>query len=109
MKKRIIKMDAILQAKLIKLLLEGDYTCYELAEETGLHYVTVLRYTRELHLAGAAYICRWDKDIRDRDALRVYKLGLDKRDAKRTKLTPAERQARVRKRRQMATLLGLTA
>lgn len=107
--KRIIKMSAVLQARLIKLLLEGDYTCQELAEETGLHYVTVLQYTRELYLAGAAYICRWEKDVRERDSLKVYKLGLDKRDAKRAKLTPAERQARVRKRKQMAKLLGLTA
>ena len=53
--------NAITQAHLIKLLLEGDYTCQELADETGLHYVTVLQYTRELYRAGAAYIVRWDK------------------------------------------------
>ena len=105
--KRIIKIGAITQAKLIRLLLDGDLSCAELAEETGLHYVTVLQYTRELHLAGAAHICRWEKDVRDRDNVKIYKIGVGK-DAKRTRLTPAEKQARVRKRRQMATLLGLT-
>lgn len=106
--KRVVKVNAISQAQLIRLLLEGDYTCQELAEETGLHYVTVLQYTRELHRAGAAYIARWEKDSRGRDMLKVYKLGRG-RDAQRARLTAAERQARVRSKRQMAALLGLTA
>ena len=105
--KRLIKMSAILQARLIKMLLEDGYSCEELAQETGLHYVTVLQYCRELHRAGAAYILRYDKDSRDRDSIKVYKLGAGK-DAKRAKLTPAQRQQRVRDRKQMADLLGLT-
>ena len=44
--KRIIKINAITQAHLIKLLLDGKFNCQELAAETGLHYVTVLQYTR---------------------------------------------------------------
>ena len=63
---------------------------------------------RDLHRAGAAHIVRWEKDSRDRDSLKVYKLGVGK-DAKRDKLTAAQRQERVRKRKQMASLLGLTA
>lgn len=106
--KRVIKLNSILQAQLIKLLLEGVYTCQELAEETGLHYVTVLQYTRELHRAGAAYIDHWEKDSRDRDSLKVYKVGVGK-DARRSKLTSAQRQERVRKRKKMANLLGLTS
>lgn len=106
--KRIIKINAFFQAQLIKLLLDGELTCQELAEETGLHYVTVLQYTRELHRAGAAYIHHYEKDSRDRDSLRVYKLGRG-RDAKRFRLTAAQRQERVRKRKQMAAMLGLTA
>lgn len=105
--RRVIKINAILQAQLIKLLLEGEYSCEELAQETGLHYVTVLQYTRELHRAGAAHIVRYEKDSRDRDSIKVYKLGAGK-DAKRAKLTAAQRQQRVRSRKQLATLLGLT-
>lgn len=59
--RRLIKVNAISQAKLIKLLIAGDMTCAELSESTGLHYVTVLQYCRELHLAGAAYISRWER------------------------------------------------
>lgn len=102
--KRIIKINAITQAKLIRLLLEGAYTCQELADETGLHYVTVLHYTRELHRAGAAHIASWDKDLRGRDLVKIYKLGVGK-DAKRQKKTQAERQAAYRtKQKQLDTI-----
>jgi len=104
--KRIIKVNMITQAQLIKMMLDGDFTCKELARETGLHYVTVLQYTRELYRAGACYIYRYEKDWRGRDNARVYKLGRGK-DAKRQRMTDAERQARSRRRRQMAVLLGV--
>ena len=96
--KKIIKINAICQAQLIKAMLDGVYTCAELAEVTGLHYVTVLQYTRELHAAGAAHICMWEKDIHGRDAIKVYKIGEGK-DAKRQKMSAAQRQARIRSKR----------
>jgi predicted ArsR family transcriptional regulator len=91
--RKVIKINAITQAQLIKAMLDGTLTCQELAEETGLHYVTVLQYTRELHAAGAAHICLWEKDTLGRDSVKVYKIGEGK-DAKRQKMTGAERQAR---------------
>jgi hypothetical protein len=96
--KKIIKINAISQAQLIKAMLDGVYTCMELAEVTGLHYVTVLQYTRELHAAGAAHICMWEKDAYGRDAIKVYKIGEGK-DAKRQKLSAAQRQARCRSKK----------
>jgi predicted ArsR family transcriptional regulator len=96
--RKIIKINAICQAQVIKLLLDGVYTCQELAEQTGLHYVTVLQYTRELHAAGAAHICAWEKDGRGRDVIKIYKIGEGK-DAKKKKMTPAERQAKSREKR----------
>ena len=96
--RKVIKINAICQAQLIKLLLDGVYTCHELAEQTGLHYVTVLQYTRELHSAGAVHICMWEKDVHGRDAIRIYKIGEGK-DAKRQRMTGAERQARSRSKR----------
>lgn len=51
--RRIVKINAMSQVKLIALMLDGVYTCEQLAEGTGLHYVTVLQYTRELHRAKA--------------------------------------------------------
>ncbi len=103
--KRIIKINAITQARLIKLLLEGTYNCQELADETGLHYVTVLQYTRELHRMKAAHITAWEKDTRGRDVIKVYKLG-EGRDAKRQKLSPADRQRAYRTKKRMQYMLA---
>ena len=89
---RIVKINAFTQAKLIEAMLDGVYNCQELAEITGLHYVTVLHYTRELHRAKAAHICQWDKDSRGRDVVKIYRIGRGK-DAKREKLTAVQRQA----------------
>ena len=102
------KINALTQARLIRLLWDGTFNCAELAEETGLHYVTVLEYCRELHRAGAAHIAHWDKDTRGRDAVKVYKLGPG-RDAVRQKLTGAQRQQRVRDKRMLAAHCAVLA
>lgn len=89
------KISALTYANLIKALIPGDYSCQELADITGLHYITVLEYTRYLHRAKAAHICRWDLDKRGRPLVKIYKLGPGT-DARRTKLTQAQRQQRRR-------------
>jgi len=104
--KRQIKINAITQAHLIKLLLEGTYTCQELATETGLHYVTVLQYTRELHRAGAAHISGWEKDRRGCDVAKIYKLGAG-RDAKRQRKSDAEKQAAYRTKQRQIKIMEL--
>lgn len=103
---RQVKINAYSYAQLIKLMLEGTYNCQELAKETGLHYVTVLQYTREIYRAGAAHICAWEKDIRGRDVIKVYKLGPGK-DAKREKMTKAERQQRARAKKKTVAFTRL--
>ena len=89
------KMQAKAQARLIKLLLDGVHSAEELAQASGLHYVTVLQYTRELHIVGAAHIVAWRKDQLGRDCVKIYKLGVGK-DVQRAKLTAAQRQAKHR-------------
>lgn len=105
MRSPLVKVSAITYAQLIKYLLDGDYSCAELAQETGLHYVTVLNYTRALYRAGAIHICRWDADSRGRHLTKIYKIGAGK-DAKRFKLTHAERQARVRAKHKAIQLIN---
>lgn len=102
--RRQVKVNALTQAQLIKLLLEGTYNCRALAEMTGLHYITVLQYTRALYAAGAAHISSWDQDSRGRESIRVYKLGPGQ-DAKRNVRTPAEVKAAYRGR-QRAKLIS---
>lgn len=107
-KTRKIKVNALSYAQLVKHMLEGVYTLQQLAEETGLHYLTVCQYARELHRAGAAHISSWEADSRGRDMVRIYKIGAG-RDAKRQKLTGAERQAVVREKRRAAQLAQVMA
>jgi predicted ArsR family transcriptional regulator len=104
----IMKMSAILQAHLIKMLCDGPCTIQEIADETGLHYMTVQVYLRELYKAGAAHIAAWEKDSRGRDVVKVYALGPGN-DAKRRKMTAAERQAACRARRLERTALHALA
>lgn len=94
-RKAQVKMGAVLYGRMVEMMLHGTFSCREIAEETGLHYNTVLEYTRQLYRAGAAHIAHWDKDSHGRDLIKIYKIGKGK-DAKRQKLTQAERQARVR-------------
>lgn len=93
--KKIHKLNAFTYGKLVALMLEGAYSADELSEKTGLHYVTVYEYCRELHNARAAHICEWRRDAKNRESIKIYKIGRGK-DAQRFKYTPAERQARTR-------------
>lgn len=88
------KMNPAAFAQIV-LHLDGDHSCAELAEISGLHYVTVLHYTRSMHRVGAVHIAAWEKDSRNRDAVKLYKLGRGK-DKRREKLTSAERAQRSR-------------
>ena len=97
-RKSMVKINKFTQANLIRLMLRGMYTCRELAEQTGLHYVTVLDYTRELHRAKAAYICAWEPDLRGRYNVKVYKIGTAG-DVAKPKLTGAQRSAAYREKR----------
>jgi predicted ArsR family transcriptional regulator len=102
--RRIKKINGFTQARLIKLLFEGIYSCQELAEETGLHPTTVRDYTRELHRAKAIHICAWEKDSRGRDVIKIYKIG-EAKDAKRHRLTDAERQRAYRAKKSHQSMI----
>jgi hypothetical protein len=107
--KQIIKVGALSYAQLIKFMLEGVYSCEELAEHTGLHYVTVLHYTRALHKAGACYISSWGQDTRGRDAIKIYSLGIGWDVPRQERMTVAERTRRYRaklKSGQLAQVMG---
>lgn len=102
--KRQLKMNAVSFGILVELMLDGVYTCQQLAEETGLSYVTVLHYTRELHRKGACHIDHWEQDGRGAYMQRVYKIGRGK-DAVRPSLTSAQRSARYRARLQAVSMV----
>lgn len=100
-----VKINAMSYALLVKEMLEGEYTCEELAERTGLHYVTVLNYTRQMHKAGAAYICAWRMNHRRQYVLKVYKIGHAPDAPKlRPAMTSAQRTQRYRMKNVSKTL-----
>lgn len=107
-RKELRKINALTQARLIRLLLDGELDCRELAEETGLHYVTVLHYTRELHKAKAAHICDWHPDDRGYATLKVYKLGVGK-DKKRPSIPAKKRAEAYRERKKLKQIALVTA
>lgn len=98
--KTMVKVNAMSFALLVKEMLAGEYTCEELAERTGLHYVTVLNYTRAMHKAKAAYICAWRMNEKRQYVLKVYGIG-EMQDARkpRAAMTPAQRQLKYRMKR----------
>ena len=103
------KINALTQANLIRLLLDGELSCRDLAEETGLHYVTVLQYCRTLHKAGAAFICGWEADRRGLETIRHYKVGIGKDVKPKRRMTEVERQRRYRYNLKMRRTAMVTA
>ena len=104
----MIKLNGMLFARMIRMLIDGA-TVHEIVEETGLHKVTVTRYTRELHKAGALHIAYWEADSLGRECIKGYRIG-DQRDAPRQKRkTPAQRTALYRARKRQRELLQMMA
>lgn len=97
-KHKHVKVNAMSFGKLVRFMMDGVYSCQELAELTGLHIITVYQYTRELHKAGACRIVEWREDSRGRQMIKVYQIGLG-RDMPRMRLTSAERQKASRQRK----------
>lgn len=97
-RRRAVRINAILQARMVKMLLYESVSAHDIAEETGLHVTTVSRYLRELHRAKVIHVIDWEKDSRGRDVTAVWRLGRNKPDKPRHRMTQAERQAAYRAR-----------
>jgi len=92
------KVNHMVMAQTVKLLLDGPVTAHEVAEHTGVHIVTAQEWMRCLRKEGAVHIGGWLADGLGRDVTAVYKIGTG-RDKPRHKFTAAERQARHRARK----------
>lgn len=98
------KINALSFAKLTALMLDGGMTRQEMAEETGLHYVTVLRYCRALRKEGILRIDGWRLDARGRMNIRTYKLGTGP-DAKQPIKSVSEIAKDYRARKKMKEMI----
>lgn len=83
-------------------------TSHEVADETGLHSVTAQEFMRVLRKFKVVYIASWEKDRMGRDCTPVYCLG-DKKDVPRSRMTPAQRTERYRRKKELEEMLRLTA
>ena len=104
------KINAFTQARLISLMIDGVYTAQELAEHTGLHYVTVCIYIREMYLVKACYIAAWDNDSMGRATVKVFAIGR-KDDVPRPASLPRQEisrryRAKLRRLREIHRMVG---
>lgn len=103
-----VKMSAVLQAKLLAMLVDAPHTVHELAAETGLHIITVSCYVRALRRERLVHIGAWEKDSMGRDCTAVWAWGRG-RDKPRGKMTNAERRAAYRQRQAQRAVLQMMA
>jgi DNA-binding Lrp family transcriptional regulator len=80
-------------AQMIRLLMDGPHTFAELAEETGLHYVTVREWVREMHLQGIVRVSTWVENKRGARVVAAFVFGEGK-DCRRP--TPKDGRQRTR-------------
>jgi hypothetical protein len=99
-----MKVNAMSFAHLVRELLAGEFTCEELADRTGLHYVTVLNYTREMYKTKAVHICGWRMNDHRMYVKKVYKVG-ERQDAAKPRqpMTRAQRSLRYREKKKAAS------
>lgn len=106
----MLKVNALSQAHLVRLLFEGGYSRAELAEKSGLHYGTVVDYVAHFRKVKIAYIDEYLPDSLGRLAVPAFKLGIDQPDKKRPKkLTQAQRQQRMRDKKKAIETIQLMA
>lgn len=93
MKRRPVRISALTQARFLRLLMDGELSVHELAEEIGMHRVTAYRYCFALHREGVIHVTGYRIDTLGRDGSRIFKLGAGK-DVKRYALSRAEQYRR---------------
>ena len=91
----IRRINQLSNAKLIVLLLQGELSAEALAAESGIHYMTVLRYVAALRKEGAVFIDHYEADTRGAMRVKIFKLGFGT-DAVPPVMTRAERAKRYR-------------
>lgn len=92
MRRPPIKVNAMSYAKLVAAVVASPSTVHDLAEETGLHHLTVASHIQAMRRERLVHISAWEKDTLGRDAIAVWQWGHG-RDRPRGRLTGAQRSA----------------
>jgi hypothetical protein len=96
------KVNQEIYAKLIKYLISNDATLRQLADESGLHIVTVGNLIKTFKSHKLVHICEWEMDKLGRDQTMVIRWGEGK-DIKRFKMSGKERQRKYREHKKSFT------
>ena len=104
----MIKINGMSFALLVKALRIGDKSLTDLAAASGLHYLTVAYYVRELHKIGEVHVSHLRADTLGRMAVKLYTLGPGI-DAKRDPMSARERKQRQRARESRAEAVKMHA
>lgn len=79
------KVNQEAYARLFKILIHEDATAHDLAEETGLHLVTIQTLMRCFKKHKLVHVSAWEPDLKGRDCTPVYTWGEGKDKARRRK------------------------
>lgn len=104
------KVNAMTFSILVKLLMDGTRNCYELAEDTGLHVLTIYDWVREMHRQKIIHICMWEGE--GRASTRIFKFGPGKdapRPVKDRSIIHAEYRARMKAQQLLHRMAGVPA
>lgn len=79
------RINALSVAKMLKALLEGPTSIYELTDVSGLHIHTIRAYMNAMVKEKCAYVSGWEKDSRNCDNIRIFSLGYGRNVARSRK------------------------
>ena len=105
----VVKINAMSYAKLVAALIQCPATVQELADETGLHHLTVSIHVRALYKEGVVRIGGWDHDSMGRQQIKVWAWGKGEDAPKRAPQTNAQINRRTRARRKQREMVRLMA
>lgn len=98
---RVVKLNAMVNSRLMRCLLEGGYSYQDLSEESGLSITSIRVYVKYLRREGICYRCGWGETevFRGRKP-ELWKLGEGK-DAPYPKASNSIRSKRWRQRQKL--------
>ena len=102
------RINAIMQATMLRALYEGPCTVQDLCEACGGGIVAIRGYILALRKLKLVHIAEWHEAANGAAVIPAYVWGPDKKDVKRPVKTNAERSARYKARKRDEALLNLT-
>lgn len=94
-----VKLNQEMYARVLLLLMKGKHSAHDVSREIGCHIITAQSLLNCWRKHKIIHICAWIKDTMNRDSIPVYRWG-ENEDCPRTRLTPAQRTARYKAKKQ---------